>query len=79
VNRTLWIAALLALVAGCHKSEAQAPVMPAPKVITTRAVAEDAPLYLDEIGRCTARERVSIQPQVSGRITQIQFTDGAVV
>jgi multidrug efflux system membrane fusion protein len=79
VNRTPWIAALLALVAGCHKSEAQAPVMPAPKVITTRAVAEDAPLYLDEIGRCTARERVSIQPQVSGRITQIQFTDGADV
>jgi multidrug efflux system membrane fusion protein len=46
-------------------------------VVTGSAVAATVPLYLDEIGRCVARERVSIQPQVSGRITQIHFTDGA--
>ena len=35
------------------------------------------PLYLDEVGRCVAREVVSVQPEVSGRITEIHFTDGS--
>ena len=43
------------------------------------AVAEDVPTYLDAIGKTVAREVVSIQPQVSGRITGIHFTDGANV
>lgn len=73
------IAALAVFAAGCH-SEAPPPPPPhVAKVVTVRAVAEDAPLYLNEIGRCTAREKVTIQPQVSGRITQIHFTDGADV
>jgi multidrug efflux system membrane fusion protein len=37
------------------------------------------PTYLDAIGKTVAREVVSIQPQVSGRITKIHFTDGANV
>jgi multidrug efflux system membrane fusion protein len=37
----------------------------------------DVPVYLDEIGTCVAREMVSIQPQVSGRIKEIYFADGA--
>jgi len=36
-------------------------------------------VYLDAIGKTVAREVVSIQPQVSGRITKIHFTDGANV
>ncbi|HEV2827421.1 MAG TPA: efflux RND transporter periplasmic adaptor subunit [Pyrinomonadaceae bacterium] len=51
---------------------------PAP-VSTAVAVAEDVPTYLDAIGKTVAREVVSIQPQVSGRITGIHFTDGANV
>jgi multidrug efflux system membrane fusion protein len=39
----------------------------------------DVPLYIDAVGKIAAREVVSIQPQVSGRITQIHFTDGADV
>ena len=39
----------------------------------------DVPLYLEEIGKCVAREVVSIEPQVSGRITAIHFVDGADV
>jgi multidrug efflux system membrane fusion protein len=35
------------------------------------------PLYLDEIGTCTAREVVAVRPLASGQITQILFTDGA--
>src|SRR5207302_5965984 len=46
-------------------------------VTTTKVVARDVPIYLDEIGRCVAPEIVSIQPQVSGKIVAIHFKDGA--
>lgn len=36
-------------------------------------------MYLDEIGACAAVETVVIQPQVSGRVAEIHFTDGAEV
>ena len=39
----------------------------------------DVPFYLDEIGNCTAYETVVIQPQVSGPVTEIHFTDGQEV
>jgi multidrug efflux system membrane fusion protein len=51
---------------------------PAP-VTVTEAITQDVPTYLDAIGKTVAREVVSIQTQVSGRITQIHFTDGADV
>lgn len=51
---------------------------PAPVSVAT-AVAQDVPTYLDAIGKTVAREVVSIQPQVSGRITKIHFADGADV
>jgi len=51
---------------------------PAPVTVAT-AVAQDVPNYIDAIGKFVAREVVSIQPQVSGRITQIHFADGADV
>lgn len=40
---------------------------------------QDVPTYIDAIGKTVAREVVSIQPQVSGRIVKIHFTDGANV
>ncbi len=40
---------------------------------------QDVPNYIDAIGKTVAREVVSIQPQVSGRILKIHFTDGANV
>jgi multidrug efflux system membrane fusion protein len=43
------------------------------------AISQDVPTYLDAIGKTVAREVVSIQPQVSGRIIKIHFTDGANV
>src|SRR5215204_2842647 len=65
---------------GCSNKAAQ-PAFdrpPAP-VSTTVAVAQDVPTYIDAIGKTVAREVVSIQPQVSGRITKIHFADGANV
>lgn len=70
---------LLGLLMGCSKPAPPAFVMPPSPVQAAPAVGEDVPLYLDEIGRVVAREMVSIQPQVSGRITEIRFADGADV
>jgi multidrug efflux system membrane fusion protein len=70
--------ALLLCALGACSDEAP-PVFerpPAPVVLAT-AAAQDVPVYLDEIGRCAAREVVSVQPQVSGRITERFFEDGA--
>lgn len=65
--------------AGCEKKAPAAFERPPAPVTVATAVAEDVPIYLDQIGKFVAREVVSIQPQVSGRITQIHFTDGADV
>jgi multidrug efflux system membrane fusion protein len=77
--RVLGLVCLTALVAGCkEKAPAEFERPPAP-VSVIAAATEDVPLYLDAIGKIVAREVVSIQPQVSGRITQIHFADGADV
>ncbi|MGH7887093.1 MAG: efflux RND transporter periplasmic adaptor subunit, partial [Candidatus Binatia bacterium] len=68
-----------ALCAGCGKKEpANFERPPAPVTVTT-AKSQDVPLYIDAVGKIVAREVVSIQPQVSGRISQIHFTDGTDV
>src|SRR5215467_6773556 len=51
---------------------------PAPVTVTEAAI-QDVPVYIDAIGKTAAREVVSIQPQVSGRIIKLHFTDGANV
>src|SRR5258706_12451013 len=69
------------LFTGCANKAAQQGGFerpPAP-VSVSAAVAQDVPTYLDAIGKTVAREVVSIQPQVAGRITKIHFTDGANV
>ncbi len=65
------------LLAGCAKKDPPAIQRPPAPVSVVAAVTKDVPLYLDEVGRCVAREAVSVQPEVSGRITEIHFTDGA--
>jgi multidrug efflux system membrane fusion protein len=73
-------ACLLALVlAGCEKKAPAEFERPPAPVTVAAAVTQDVPVYLDAIGKFTAREMVSIQPQVSGRITRIHFADGADV
>jgi membrane fusion protein, multidrug efflux system len=71
---------LVMLCAACRgkKDPAAFERPPAPVSVET-AVARDVPVYADEVGKCVAREVVSIVPQVSGRITEIHFTDGANV
>jgi multidrug efflux system membrane fusion protein len=63
---------------GCmNKAAPNAAERPPAPVTVTDAAMQDVSVYLDAIGKTVAREVVSIQPQVSGRITDIHFTDGA--
>src|ERR1700726_4998704 len=75
------ISSLVSIVAlvlvGCAKKQAPAFERPPAPVTVASAVSQNVPYYLDEVGRCVAREVVSVQPEVSGRITEIHLTDGA--
>lgn len=79
----LFLAGLAALailmLTGCDAKAQQSFERPPAPVSVVAAASEDVPVYLDEIGKSVAREVVSIQPQVSGRITAIHFADGADV
>ena len=75
----LAISGLCATLPGCvNKAQPNFQRPPAPVVVST-AISQDVNNYMDALGKIVAREVVSIQPQVSGRITQIHFTDGANV
>ena len=73
------VAALAALASGCVNKAQQNFERPPAPVTVAAAVSQDVSNCLDALGKIVARETVSIQPQVSGRITQIHFTDGANV
>jgi multidrug efflux system membrane fusion protein len=67
---------LLRAIAGRQKP----PPAPAPRPVdVAKVIQKDVPLYLDEIGTCTAFETVQVQAQVSGQITSRNFQDGADV
>lgn len=76
---TLFAVALCLFLSGCANKAQQSFDRPPSPVQVTVAVSQDVPTYLDAIGKTVAREVVSIQPQVSGRITKIHFVDGANV
>jgi multidrug efflux system membrane fusion protein len=65
-------------VGGCGRSPAQAgSANPGPPVTTAPVTLADVPVYLNEIGKTTATEVVTITPQVSGMIIKREFEDGA--
>ena len=68
---------------GCKKSDAAAPAQtggPPPALITAAdVVTRDVPVYLDQIGKCSAFKMVAIKPQVNGKVVKIPFADGEEV
>ena len=75
----LVIGGLCAALSGCANQAQQNFERPPAPVVVSTAVSQDVSHYMDALGKIVAREVVSIQPQVSGRITKIHFTDGANV
>src|SRR5947208_10469594 len=81
MSRAAFCTIFLLFLSACQTRQAAGPPPerpPAP-VSVVDAVSRNVPVYLDEVGKCVAREVVSVQPQVSGRITAIHFADGADV
>ena len=77
-NKTFYLACFLGLlVTACAKKDPTPFERPPSPVTVATATAQDVPLYLDEVGHTVAREVVSVQPQVSGKITEMHFVDGA--
>ena len=70
---------LCATLSGCANQAQQNFERPPAPVVVSTAVSQDVSNYMDALGKIVAREVVSIQPQVSGRIMKIHFTDGANV
>ena len=68
----------LVFAQGCKRGEGMPDFQRPPSPVTVvTAERRDVPEYIEQIGKCAAREMVAIQPQVSGQITKIHFTDGA--
>jgi membrane fusion protein, multidrug efflux system len=77
-NKTFQMACILGLLlTACAKKDPPPFERPPSPVTVAAAVSQDVPLYLDEVGHTVAREIVSVQPEVSGKITEIHFMDGA--
>src|SRR6266545_2992749 len=53
------------------------PARPPAVVTVTPVVSRDVPLYVEEIGKTTAFEMVTVQPQVTGKVLELHFKDGA--
>ncbi len=80
VALALPLALAAAFSASCKgKGPPQGFERPPASVTIAAAVARDVPVYLDEVGKTVAREVVTVQPQLTGRILELHFTDGAFV
>jgi membrane fusion protein, multidrug efflux system len=75
----LALSGLCATLSGCVNNAQQNFERPPAPVVVSTAISQDVSNYMDALGKIVAREVVSIQPQVSGRIIKIHFTDGANV
>ncbi|MBV8814075.1 MAG: efflux RND transporter periplasmic adaptor subunit, partial [Verrucomicrobia bacterium] len=75
---SLWLAALL--FTGCNRQPNQAEVpVSAKNVLVTKVQPMDVPVQIHEFGRVVSPESVNVQPQVSGRITEVHFVEGQEV
>jgi multidrug efflux system membrane fusion protein len=72
-------ASVFMFLAGCgQKAEPPAPMAPK-NVLVTRVRTMDVPIQVHEFGRISSPETVNIQPQVSGRVTEVHFVEGQEV
>jgi len=70
---------LLVAMAACARAQAQ-PAAPPPPRVTVATVLEQPVTEWDEFtGRLEAVDAVAVRPRVSGFVSQVTFTEGAVV
>ena len=76
--RLLWIflPIFCALGACGPSSPSSSTQQTAKNVLVTKALSKDVPVQLYEFGRIASPETVDVKPQVSGRITEVHFTEG---
>jgi multidrug efflux system membrane fusion protein len=75
------LVALLAasvLLPGCEKKK-EAPAMRPVNVGVALAEKKDAPLTVSGVGHVVAMKTVAVQPQVTGKLESMPFTEGSVV
>lgn len=70
---------LLFAAAGCVRTAAQPAPPPAPKVTVAEVVNRDITEWDEFTGRLEAVDTVAIRPRVSGFVSAVRFTEGAVV
>ncbi len=74
-----FILALIALaLPACGSRDDDMRLPPVP-VTSAKVAAQDIPHYVEAVGRTTSSQSVDIVPQVSGKVIQIHFTQGAEV
>ena len=68
---------LLAIaISGCNQKPAVVGPLPPKNVLVTQVKSLDVPVQIHEFGRTSSPENVNVQPQVSGRITEVHFVEG---
>jgi multidrug efflux system membrane fusion protein len=74
---SLLFSAIAIVLSGCDQQSATGQSKAAPKnVLVTKVRATDVPVQIHEYGRVVSPESVNIQPQVSGRVTEVHFVEG---
>src|SRR5438045_9471312 len=79
VAGTITLLVVLLAIRTINSRKKVAPPPPPRTVAVAKVITKNVPLYLDEIGTCTAAETVQVQAQVSGQIISREFEDGADV
>lgn len=72
----LWIYLSVLAMSGCGEKRSTVTA-PSPKnVLVTEVRTMDAPVQMHEFGRVSSPQNGNVQPQVSGRITEVHFVEG---
>jgi membrane fusion protein (multidrug efflux system) len=72
-------AIVLAALAGCQKSQSQAPAMPPPEVTVSVVQPHDLPANFEYVAQISGVREVEVRPRVSGILEKWNFTEGAKV
>ncbi len=82
VSPLAWCVVLLVLTAGlsaCSRTAAQQPPPPPPTCHRRQVIDREVTEWDEFTGRLEAVDTVSVRPRVSGYVSAVQFTEGALV